>query len=141
MKTFGFPKAEHLCLRRDIETLFSPGSKSLSVFPVRVIFRPVGEKDGPAVRVLLSVSKRKLRHAVDRNRAKRQLREAYRHNKQLLLSALPAAQHLHVGFIWLSERPVPSTRVQTAVERALRQVAEKLQAEVPAVTEETAEKP
>lgn len=133
MKTFGFPKAEHLCLRRDIETLFSPGSKSLSVFPVRVVYRPVDEKAGPAVRVLLSVSKRKLRHAVDRNRAKRQLREAYRHHKQPLADALPAGTHLHLGFIWLSERPVQSSRVQTAVERALRQIEERLLAE-PAVT-------
>ena len=38
-----FPKTEHLCLQRDIEALFSAGSRSLSVFPVRAVFRSVAQ--------------------------------------------------------------------------------------------------
>ncbi|MGN1241302.1 MAG: ribonuclease P protein component, partial [Alloprevotella sp.] len=74
---YKFPKAEHLCLKRDIERLFSAGTKSLSAYPLRVV---VGEADTGSVpvKVLMSVSKRRLHHAVDRNRAKRQMREAYR---------------------------------------------------------------
>ena len=130
MKQFAFPKAEHLCLRSDIERLFSSGSKSVTAYPVKVVFRvlPLGE-NVPTVKVLLSVSKRRLHHAVSRNRAKRQLREAYRLNKQILHSVLPEGYALHVGFIWLSCKCVPSSVVQQSVIKALGSVAAKLQSD------------
>ena len=43
--------------------------------------------DVPA-QVVIGVSKRRFKHAVMRNRLKRQIREAYRHNKQVLFDAL-----------------------------------------------------
>ena len=80
---YKFPKAEHLCLKRDIERLFSAGTKSLSAYPLRVVVG-AAETGSVPVKVLMSVSKRRLHHAVDRNRAKRQMREAYRLNKHIL---------------------------------------------------------
>lgn len=126
-KTFTFPKAEHLCLRNDIEALFSPGSTAATVYPLRAVFRSVPYSGkGPRVKVLLSVPKRHLRHAVDRNRAKRQLREAYRKNKHLLLNALPDDTHvIHLGLLWLSNGAVDSTRVEKSVVRLLHLVGEK----------------
>lgn len=126
MKEFGFPKAEHLCLRKEIDALFSSGSRALSVFPLRAVFRLTPSGKPPRAKVLLSVSKRRLHHAVDRNRVKRQLREAYRHNKHIVLPLVPADQCLHIGFIWLADKPVDSRRVAESMERALRQIAEKL---------------
>ena len=108
MKMNGFPKCEHLCLKKDIETLFSAGSRAITIFPLRAVFRVVPREGGPQAQVLVSVAKRRLRHAVDRNRAKRQLREAYRLNKQLIADVLRDDERLHVGLIWLSERPVTS---------------------------------
>ena len=44
-------------MRRDIETLFSAGSRSLSLFPLRVTYRCVEPApEQPAVKVLLSVN-------------------------------------------------------------------------------------
>lgn len=126
MKEFGFPKAEHLCLRKDIEALFSPGTRSLSAFPLRLIYRPAEPARRPAVRVLLAVPKRRLRHAIDRNRAKRQLREAYRHHKHRLLTALPEGQTLNIGFLWQSNAPVPSTEVTAKVINLLQRAAEQI---------------
>lgn len=121
-----FPKAEHLCLQRDIETLFSAGSRSLSVYPVRAVFRSVAADGGPRVKVLVSVSKRKLKHAVDRNRAKRQLREAYRLRKHTLTDALPEGMGLHVGLIWMAAAPQPSAAVGRAVGRLLQALTERI---------------
>lgn len=126
MKKHGFPKAEHLCLRRDIEALFSPGTFSFSAYPLRLIARAAEEGRQPVVRVLLIVPKRRLRHAVDRNRAKRQLREAYRLQKSLLLPALPEGKALNIGLLWQSSRPVSTAEVFSKVKLLLQRTAEKV---------------
>ena len=129
MFTNRFPKAEHLCLRNDIDNLFTAGAKALTAYPLRMVYREVKHREGPQVKVLLSVPKRKLRHAVDRNRAKRQLREAYRLNKTALLEALPQKQGLHLAFMWLSDKPVESAFVTKKVVNLLHRAAEQLRQE------------
>ena len=79
--------------------MFAGGSRSFSVFPLRVVYLPVGELDAP-VSILVSVSKRYFKRAVKRNRMKRRIREAYRVNKQELLNVLAQKQiRLAVAFI------------------------------------------
>ena len=131
MFTNRFPKAEHLCLRNDIDNLFAAGAKALTAYPLRIVFREVKHREGPQVKVLLSVPKRKLRHAVDRNRAKRQLREAYRLNKTVLLEALLPHQGLHLAFMWLSDKPVESDVVTKKVVNLLRRAVEQLRQATP----------
>lgn len=125
-----FPKAEHLCLQTEIEALFSAGSSSMTVYPIRATFRRTEYPGhGPRVKVLLSVSKRRFKHAVDRNRAKRQLREAYRLQKSLCIDRLPDGTGLNLAFIWLSERPVKSEIVSKCVKTILLRIPEKLNLE------------
>ena len=131
MFTHRFPKAEHLYLRNDIDALFSAGAKALTAFPLRVVYREVKHKDGPKVKVLLSVPKRKLRHAVDRNRAKRQLRETYRLNKPTLVGALGEKQALHLAFMWLSDKPVDTKVIEKKVINLLLRIGEQLHQELP----------
>ena len=131
MFTHRFPKAEHLCLRNDIDALFSAGAKALTAYPLRVVYREENHKEGPKVKVLLSVPKRKLRHAVDRNRAKRQLREAYRLNKPTLLETLGDKQGLHLAFMWLSDKPVDSKVIEKKVINLLHRIGEQLHQEQP----------
>lgn len=139
---YTFRKPEHLCLKKEIEALFSAGCSSMSQFPLRATFRTVVyDGTGPQVKVLLSVSKRHFKHAVDRNRAKRQLREAYRLQKQLLIGQLPPSVGVHLAFIWLSDRPMPSQVVSKRVNTILQRVGEKVLAQQPSASaEETAPK-
>ena len=71
------PKSERLDKKKVIEKMFAGGSRSFSVFPLRVVYLPVEELEAP-VSILVSVSKRRFKRAVKRNRVKRQIIEAYR---------------------------------------------------------------
>ena len=127
---YTFKKSEHLCRLSEIERLFSAGSRSATVFPVRIVYRKVKAEDGePPVKVLVSVAKRRLRHAVDRNRAKRQLREAYRLQKATIYNALLCEQAIHLGLIWMADKPMESHRIHTAIGTLLERVAENLRRE------------
>lgn len=127
MSIYTFPKTEHLCLKKEIDALFSGESVALVAFPLRVLFQSVSLcETSPRVKVLISVSKKKFRQAVDRNRAKRQIREAYRLQKHLLLSALPEGTALHVAFIWISDKAVPSSLVHSRMRSLLLRMNEKL---------------
>lgn len=121
-------KSERIVSRKLIETLFGGGvSCSLVAFPLRVVYmvKERAEGDMP-VQMLISVPKKRFHYAVDRNRVKRQVREAYRHNKQQLRLALPADRQLLVAFVWLSDRHLPSTDVAHRMASLIRRIAEKL---------------
>ncbi|GHA68012.1 ribonuclease P protein component [Pontibacter akesuensis] len=81
--SYTFSKEEHLCSKRLIALLFSKGS-SFNLYPLRFVYLTPQELPPGSTQVLLSVSKRYFKRAVDRNRLKRQMREAYRLNKQAL---------------------------------------------------------
>ncbi len=117
----GLSKRERLCGRKAIDALFSSAdSISLSVYPIRAVFRNTEEAD---TRVLVSVSKKRFRHAVDRNRVKRQLREQYRLHKHLLPAPTPATGGMDVAFIWLSNRLHPSAMVEEKMVALLTKIA------------------
>lgn len=131
MERFTFRKCEHLCLKSEIEALFSAGCSSMSMFPLRATFRLIDYSgNGPQAKILFSVSKKHFKHAVDRNRAKRQLREAYRLQKSILLNALPSDKAAHIAFIWLSNKPIKSDIVSTRMRNILLRIADKVQHEM-----------
>ncbi len=76
-----FPKSEKLKSTKTIENLFLEG-KTYSKFPIKVFFLP--QENIETNLAAFAVPKRNFKSAVDRNLIKRQLREAYRLNKQLL---------------------------------------------------------
>ena len=98
-------KAERLNSKILIGKMFEGGvSKSFSIFPIRVVYMPVEQGEAPAS-ILISVSKRRFKRAVKRNRVKRQIREAYRKNKYLLVDELQRREkRLAIAFIYLSSR-------------------------------------
>ncbi len=75
-----YSKKEKLKSKTLIDQLFVEG-RSVSAFPLRLVFLPTNFKDDVIIKTGVSVSKRNFKHAVDRNRIKRLLREAYRLNK------------------------------------------------------------
>ena len=136
--SFSFEKKEHVVSQKLIDELFTGGnSQSVAAFPLRVVYMvkplnaPLGSdtsliEERPAPQVLLSVSKKRLHHAVDRNHAKRQLREAYRLNKHVLNGLLPADSQLVMAFIWLTDTPQPTDIIAARMKTLLHRVGKKL---------------
>jgi len=111
-----------------IETLFGGGcSQSLAAFPLRAVYMLGERQPGQAsVQLLISVPKKRFHHAVDRNRAKRQIREAFRKHKDLLVPQLPDGQSLFLALIWLSDNHRPSQEVGKRVVGLMRRISEKM---------------
>ena len=119
-------KPERLNKKKIIEKVFAGGSRSFSIFPLRVVWLPVEELDVWSS-ILVSVSKRRFKRAVKRNRVKRQIREAYRLNKQPLLDSLSAAQfRVSISFIYLADELVDTSVIESKMKIALARIAEKV---------------
>lgn len=122
-------KPERLNKKKIIEKMFSGGSRSFSIFPLRVVWLPVEELDVQAS-ILISVSKRRFKRAVKRNRIKRQIREAYRLNKQILLAPLTEKnRRLAIAFIYLADELMNSALVEEKIKAALTRIVEKISTE------------
>ena len=116
-----FLKEERLCSRKVLEELFGGGHQSVSAFPIRAVFM---RSEQPGVRVLMSVSKRYFKRAVKRNRIKRQLREAYRLQKDVLLPQVQGG--LDIAFLWTSAEMLPTEKVFQKMKNLLCRIQESI---------------
>lgn len=129
--SLSLPKKERVCSRTLIEALFAGGkSRSLSAFPLRVVYMFKDRENlEPQTQMLVSVPKRCFKRAVKRNRVKRQVREAFRHNRQLLLDKLQAHDKFDkvvvMAFIWLDSNLHSSTEVDRKVANLITRISER----------------
>ncbi|NDI98497.1 ribonuclease P protein component [Flavobacterium sp. LaA7.5] len=86
-KRYTYPKHEKLKSRNTIDRMFSEG-KSVSKYPLRLVYVPMENADEGMIKMGVSVSKKNFKKAVDRNYFKRLLRETYRLNKHMLTEKL-----------------------------------------------------
>jgi len=85
MMRFKYTKKDKLKRKKVIDHLFTEG-KSISVYPLRLVYLKTEHEDNSIIKTGVSVSKRLHKTAVARNRIKRLLREAYRLNKPLFFN-------------------------------------------------------
>ncbi len=125
---FKLPKSERLYAEKEIKELFNEGS-SFFLFPFKVQFfvKKQGEYGTP--RVLFSVSKKKIRKAVDRNFIKRRMKESYRLNKHLL-SALEV-NGLILGLIYVGPIGMEFHDIQAKIVQILNRLVKVLNTNLP----------
>ena len=130
---YGLTKSERLTSQLVIEKLFAGGNASMAAFPLRIVFMQMkkqgGEntKDEPPVSILVSVPKKRFRHAVDRNRMKRLVREAYRLNKHILWDVLEGKDYrLALAFVCITDTLPSFYAVNKSMKKALTRIAERI---------------
>ena len=116
-------KTEKLCSTRDIERVFSTQGHGITAYPLRAVYTVTAGKYEPT-RFMISVPKKRHRHAVDRVLLRRRIREAYRLNRSLLNEPLAAAEaHIDVAFIYLSEKIKPYAVIEAKMRELLSRIA------------------
>ena len=116
-----FPLKEHLKSKKTIEKLYAEGT-SVTAFPLRAVFIEQGtEEQEPQAAILISVAKKRFRHAVDRNLVKRRIREAYRTSKHSFVAALQMA----VAILYIDTRHNSTAFIKRKMEKLLDGIIKK----------------
>ena len=102
---FTFHKTERLSRKKLIDELFNNGNSFYSS-PFRVHFQFTSLESPFPAQVLITVPLKNFRHATDRNRIKRLIREAYRLNKHILYDFLTSSQRLLIAFVYSEKKMV-----------------------------------
>ncbi len=109
-----FPKNEKLCGQLRIKQLYAEG-KRFVVWPLRITYLP--SVDG-TTEVLIWAPKSLFKHAVDRNRLRRRMREAYRLQKHLL-----GDRHYQIAVNYMDRRQQDYAVIEKAMRKALKKLA------------------
>ncbi len=116
---YTFRNEEKLKKKNLIKELFASG-KSVSLFPLKMIYLQYDHDSPFKVQAGVSVSKRNFKRAVDRNRIKRLMRESYRKNKYLIYNNEDTKKHIMM-FIYQGKNEV----AYELIEEKMNQLIEK----------------
>lgn len=122
MKELGFLKAHRLSSKLEIEQLIAEGN-SVTEFPLRFISRAIPSTEF-SIKVAISIPKKRFAHAVDRNKLKRRVREAFRKHYASFEQS-PFVQ-LHVLIIYIDSKAYDFETIETAFEKGLHKVLSKI---------------
>lgn len=115
-------KKEKLCSLTAINTLFTKGkSSATTAFPLRVVWRVSEREGGASTQFMITVAKKRLRHAVDRVATRRRIREAYRLNRHLL--DIPEGINIDMAFIYLDSEVPSYKKTEVAVAKILQKIS------------------
>lgn len=117
MGKFTFRKEERLSKEKIIQELFEKGSSFYS-YPFKVYFMPHPDQANNMHQVLISVSKKNFKKAVDRNSIKRRIREAYRLNKSLM----PSQNKLAIAYIYSVKEILPSAQIRERLVKTFKRL-------------------
>ena len=122
-------KSERTCSKIAIDNLFKGGhSRSLSAFPIRVVYLVSDTPQQEQCQIMVSVPKKCFKRAVKRNRVKRQIREAYRLNKAIVTEQMKKheGKYLTMAFIWLAAELHDTDEIKSKMINLLGRISERL---------------
>lgn len=118
-------KIEKLCSEIAIGQLFDrsdPAVDSIIAYPLRASWKLNGKRAAHCPQFLVSIPKKRIRHAVDRVQMRRRVREAYRLNRHLFPSDMP----IDIAFIYVANEVLPYAKVESSMKRILSKINERI---------------
>ncbi|MDE6297067.1 MAG: ribonuclease P protein component, partial [Muribaculaceae bacterium] len=148
-----FRKPEKLRHKKLVDALFSKG-KNIYDFPLRLVWRKITpdelkasfrdkipEKTGK-LQMLVTIPKKKRRHAVDRVLLRRRIREAYRLNRLPLADVINNREDigtLSIAFIYLGTENISYSEIEKRMINLLSRLEKKISSKSEAAPAKSAE--
>lgn len=134
-KLFTYKKQDKLKSRKQTQYLFSKG-QSIQIFPIKLIYtieqiephdsNAMNQSDG-ILQAGVGAPSRTFRKAVQRNRVKRLLREAYRLEKPNFINQLNLAnKRLNLFFLYIDAEVLTQVEIQAKLKEALAVLVKKI---------------
>jgi ribonuclease P protein component len=121
---FGLKKKQILRSKKEIQAIVD-GRKQVKTFPILLLYS-LQKNSGVDCKILFSVSKKKQKSAVKRNRIKRKLKESYRLNKLSLYNYCAENRvQLNVMCIQLTGEDYPFKAIEKKMISAISKLIEK----------------
>jgi ribonuclease P protein component len=117
MPSYRFPKKERLSRKKLWEAVFEEGAR-LKSFPLLLFYLNTPLPEDITIQAGFSVPKRTFRSAVDRNRIKRLMKEAYRLEKPLIFNNMQGTYAF--VFLYLGKEMPDYTDISRAMEKLLQ---------------------
>ena len=127
VKNQGLNKYERLKSRKQIDILFK-SKQGVFAHPVRYAWGKGREDQLAPVEMMVSVSKRNFKRAVDRNRIKRLMREVYRKNKQVLYEFLQDKDlKISLALVFVAKVMPDYKSIEKSVLKAMKRIIEEIE--------------
>lgn len=122
-----FNKNERLTGDKRIESLFACG-KSFVAYPLRVVYLEKDSQVPELPQILVSIPKKRIKSAVNRNSMKRIVRETFRLNKHILNDVLKdKCKHIEIAFVYVKDDITDFYTVEKGMLKALAEIKNRLE--------------
>ena len=122
LTAYTFNKQEKLCSAKQLDILFERG-KGFYQSPLRLVYLEANQPQIFPAQIVITVSKRNFKKAVDRNRIKRLIRENYRLNKSLLYEHLQAKnKNILLGVIFTGKELPEFEEIKLSLVKGLQKL-------------------
>ncbi len=123
-KKFSFSKNERLYHRKVINEVFANGNSFL-LFPFRIQYLFVDKNEEYAnAQILISIPKKRIKRAVDRNLIKRRTKESFRLNKHLFIDEINTKKSLAIAVVYIANDVLEYKKIDISFKKIITKLSD-----------------